>query len=82
MYTNIYDLSSINTIKNCDNDNNYKLKYKKLIKNNKTYNIYQYDKKYLTFDMTNSIGLYRSVIFYKDKILSFSPPKSLNMPWF
>jgi len=47
--------------------------------NDTIYKIIQYDKQYLTDDTINSIGLFRSVIVNdKNKIISFSPPKSFN----
>ena len=75
MFATEYDLSSLRDIET----NNYKLKHKQWIMNNKTYDIFKYDKNILTSDMVNSIGLYRSIICHNNKILAFSPPKSLNI---
>jgi hypothetical protein len=50
--------------------------------NGSTYYIIKYDKNYLTFDRVQSTGLLRSVIHKKSKILSFSPPKSLECSHF
>lgn len=46
--------------------------------NGNEYKIYKYDKMSLTFDSASSLGLFRSVIFNKDKIVAFAPPKSHN----
>ena len=75
MYTKEYDLSCIKEFEN----NNSLLNKKKWIMNNKTYEIYKYNKISLTSEAVNSLGLCRSIIFYNDKIISFSPPKSLNI---
>tara|TARA_B110000037_G_C17127374_1_gene508834 strand:+ start:6271 stop:7629 length:1359 start_codon:yes stop_codon:yes gene_type:complete len=49
-------------------------------KNGETYHILKYDKKWLTPDTANSVGLLRSLIFKDDgQIVSFAPPKSLNI---
>ena len=85
-----YDLSSINTYKTLDildgihinNNNNIKktiLIHKSWAKNNKVYNILKYDKKLLTYDMIESIGLWRSVVCSNKKINVFSPPKTENI---
>ena len=79
-----YDLSSINGIKienlleknNIDNMNH--LIHKQWVKNEKIYDIIKYDKSLLSYDMIKTIGKFRSVIFSNKKLLSFSPPKSLN----
>ena len=47
-----------------------------------TYNIYRYEKMCLTHDAADSIGLFRSVVFNKDKIVAFSPPKSHHISYF
>jgi hypothetical protein len=49
-------------------------------KNGETYHILKYDKKSLTPETIGSVGLLRSLIFKDDgKIVSFAPPKSLNI---
>ena len=42
------------------------------------FNIMRYDKECLTDEDYNKIGLLRSVIFKENKLVSFSPPKSMN----
>ena len=44
------------------------------------YRIYRYKKKMLTENDYSTYGLVRSVIFNKDRMVSFSPPKSLCWP--
>ena len=43
-----------------------------------TYNIYNYNKKFLTHDKRDTTGLFRSVIMRGDHIVAFAPPKSLR----
>lgn len=65
----------INNINNILENNNYKIiKWKK---QKEIYYIIKYNKKYITPDNVNSYGIYRSVIVKNNKILSFSPPKSI-----
>jgi len=46
--------------------------------NNQNYKIIKYDKDFLTFDLVNTYGLCRSIIINSDnKVIGFSPPKSL-----
>lgn len=85
-----YDLSNINNINitniykhNNDEDrkltlNNFKLTEKKCNYNNNDFYIIKYDKSSLTPDIITSSGLFRSIIHKDSKILSFSPPKSLD----
>jgi hypothetical protein len=80
-----YDLSSIanHTLSDVMNDNSDSIIIQGFLKkrwtrNNKVYNILKYDKPYLTYDMVDTIGLWRSVICSNKKINVFSPPKSLN----
>jgi len=44
--------------------------------------ILRYDKEFINFSNINTLGLFRSVITDGEKILSFSPPKSVNFDWF
>lgn len=75
----IYQLNNITSILE-NTDNNYKIiKWKK---QNEIYHIIKYNKKYITSDNVDSYGLYRSVIVKNNKILSFSPPKSVNIDKF
>tara|TARA_B100001093_G_C26847699_1_gene1023681 strand:+ start:2750 stop:3976 length:1227 start_codon:yes stop_codon:yes gene_type:complete len=78
MYTKEYDLSCIKD----DENNNSLLNKKKWIMNNKTYEIYKYNKNILTLDNVYSVGVFRSIVCYNNRILSFSPPKSLNLDIF
>jgi hypothetical protein len=80
-----YDLSSIanHTLSDVMNDNSDNILIQGFLKkswtrNNKVYNILKYDKDHLTYDMVDTIGLWRSVICSNKKINVFSPPKSLN----
>jgi hypothetical protein len=87
MFITEYDLSITNNIKITElfNNNNFdklKLINKLWMKNNKVYNVIKYDKAYLTYDMVESIGKWRSVILSNNKIVVFSPPKSLNVDQF
>ena len=66
-------------ISNNDIIEKYRFIHKHWVKNNKTYNILKYDKNFLTCDMIDQIGLFRSVIYSNNKINCFSPPKSLNI---
>jgi hypothetical protein len=72
IYNNIpFDEETLNKI------NSLKLTDKLWKYNDDIYRIIRYDKNFLTNDMINSIGLFRSVIVdYNNKIVSFSPPKS------
>lgn len=45
---------------------------------NKDYTIVKYKKEFLRPDLINTYGLLRSVIFTGQKVLAFSPPKSLS----
>ena len=45
---------------------------------NGQYQILKYDKQSLTVDTIRSVGLFRSVILREDKIMGFSPPKSVK----
>ena len=47
------------------------------IRNNNYYHILKYDRKNLTEDNYKDLGKFRSLIYKHDKLLSFSPPKSL-----
>ena len=60
-----------------------KLLLKKWYINEKTYNIFKYDKTVLLYDMILKTGLFRSIITNKKgNILCFSPPKSITMEKF
>jgi hypothetical protein len=58
------------------------LEEKKIIKKNvqhnqKEYNIFRYDKSKLTPDQYNTVGLFRSVVYQNEAVVSFAPPKSI-----
>ncbi len=42
------------------------------------YNVYNYDKNFLTHDKRETTGLFRSVIMREDEIVAFAPPKSVR----
>ena len=63
--------------------NSLKLTEKLWYYNNNLYKILHYDKSFLTNDMVNTIGIFRSLLIdNKNKIISFSPPKSLKYDLF
>jgi hypothetical protein len=52
--------------------------FKKNVQHNqKEYNIFRYDKSKLTPDEYNTVGLFRSVVYQNETIVSFAPPKSI-----
>jgi len=53
-------------------DDNY------IIKKKNDFTIIKYNKKNLTIDNENSVGLFRSLIINKEKVVSFAPQKSVN----
>jgi len=55
-----------------------KLSVKHWRHNDKVYKIIRYNKEYLMDDLIKSSGLFRSVIFNNNRLVSFSPPKSLR----
>ena len=80
-----YNLSSVpgfdNLIKNGKIEEEYEKYYtsqKYSTKMNETYTIVKYNKEFLRQDLINTYGLLRSVIVSEQKVLSFSPPKSLT----
>ena len=76
MYSNIYNLSFINDI------NNDVLQKKEYCLNNTYYYILKYNRSLLNVNNYHDIGILRSVVFKNDKILSFSPTKTLNYDYF
>lgn len=67
---------------NTDNLQLY-LSEKKLIKKNiqynqKEYTIIRYDKSKLSPDQYNTVGLFRSIVYQNEEIVSFAPPKSIS----
>lgn len=88
-YINGFDMKVVYNNHNTEEDttlkqlNSLKLVEKLWNYNDKIYKIIQYDKQYLTHDMISSSGLFRSVIVNNNnKIISFSPPKSLSYECF
>ena len=81
-YINDFDMKQIYNNLSIDTEitssNLLKLNEKLWIYNDMIYKIINYDKQYLTNDMVKSMGVFRSVIINDNKIVSFSPPKSLN----
>lgn len=53
----------------------YYEEYKYITKEYQTYYILQYNKQLMTIDLIDRIGLLRSVIFYKNRLVSFTIPK-------
>jgi hypothetical protein len=60
-------------------DNKYLKTINYTSKNNENYKIIQYNKDLLSNDLVDKYGLFRSVIINKEnKVVCFSPPKSIN----
>jgi len=87
---NHYNLSKISNFKNIilnkelkGPEENLNYNVSKYTYKNNNYNIVRYDKSMLSFDMISSIGLLRSVIINnKNKVICFSPPKSISSDLF
>ena len=85
-----YNLSDIkNIINNFDNEEelNKELSNQNLSKltanvNNETYYILRYNKTKLNDSNINTLGLNRSIVIHNNKIISFSPPKSISFEEF
>jgi hypothetical protein len=80
-----YKLSDIPGFKDFINTGDIKEEYKKYYnvkeystKSNEKYNIVRYSKSLLTEKLISTYGLLRSLILSGNKILSFSPPKSIS----
>ena len=58
--------------------NNLKVKTKKWLHDEETYNIIRYEKQMLSNDRVDSVGQLRSVIAKNGKICCFAPPKSIS----
>ena len=76
-------------LRNLDNDDvdwkNKVEQYKTLIKEEKNKNtrfIIRYNKDHINFDTMNNLGLFRSIITDSNKIISFSPQKSVPIEYF
>ena len=73
---NIYDISQIKNLPDSVNCKNVeKNEYN-------SYTMYNYKNSKFSDEVKKSIGLFRSVIARDDKVLSFSPPKSLSFEGF
>jgi hypothetical protein len=79
-----YNLSNIpgfdNIINNNNDPNNEKYYIVKdyITKSNQQYKIVRYNKDLLSSDLFSTYGLLRSVIISANKVVSFSPPKSIS----
>lgn len=51
---------------------------KRIETNNDIYYVLNYDKRIITNDSFNTLGLFRSVVIRDKEIVSFSPPRSMN----
>ena len=71
-YFDFTQLESEKYIEYC-NSKNIKVKVKDKFK------LLKYDKKMLNSDNIDTLGLFRSVIVYENKVVSFAPPKSENL---
>lgn len=49
------------------------------IKKYADYTLFSYNKQYITAENVNTLGLFRSVIFYKNRMVSFAPPKTITL---
>jgi len=87
MYTNRVEVN-LNTILNHDNIDSEKFNIKKYTFNNSVYSIVKYNKETLktleknNIDEFNELAKYRSVILKDNKVVAFSPPKSINFDLF
>ena len=71
-------INDFNLLKSKINDGNENKKNEVILKKNGKLYLIKYDKKYINNENINTLGKYRSIIFDKDKIVAFSPPKSLR----
>lgn len=75
----LHDIPEFNNLKNTDISNSNKLnKIDSITKSNEKYKIIRYDKNILSIDLISIYGLLRSVVINNmNKVVSFSPPKSI-----
>jgi hypothetical protein len=78
-FNNVSDNVSEDKIKICKD---YNIKQRVFTYNNTDYGLINYNKSKLDVDNVYTSGLFRSVIHNEDKILSFSPPKSIEFELF
>lgn len=81
------DLTSIFSDETADDINkntltSVRLKLKRWMFNDKIYKIIRYDKEFLSDDIKDTTGLFRSVIIRDSAVRVFSPPKSINYDCF
>jgi len=83
---NISNVPGFNELCISDNDSNsniLKLNKIECRTNNSTYKVIRYDKDFLSQDLIASYGLCRSIIINsKNKVIGFSPPKSVPADYF
>lgn len=73
--------TKINNFENNKNNNeneNEKTEEEMIVKKNGELYLVKYNKKFINNENINTLGKYRSIIFDKDRLVSFSPPKSLR----
>ena len=75
-YKCIKDFSEFN--KNNKSNKESKIIAKKFTYNDKEYAIIKYDRNNLIKDEYSTLGLARSIVIYNNKIVCFSPPKSID----
>lgn len=76
---NLQLLCNVSKTQKDDLISNNKLSEKQVLDKDKEYTILRYNKSELNnCDINTDIGLYRSVILLNEKIMAFSPPKSLD----
>ena len=83
---NTIEGKSLSVLYNTDSDkkeidalsNNLKVKTKKWLHHDDTYNIIRYDKSMLSHDRIDSVGQLRSVVAKNGKVCCFAPPKSIS----
>ena len=77
MFKKSYDLKAFNEI---TEDSNFSLKY--WMQENDSFKILKYNKDKLNYDNILFNGLARSIIYKDNKLISYSPAKSLNLDHF
>lgn len=78
------NLNELNNYLKSNSENSTNLSFKNILikPQNNDYYILKYDKNSLKTHEYNSIGKIRSIIYKNNKILSFSPPKAINIEEF
>ena len=75
----MYNLDDYANLKQLIIDKDYAKSKSLLIKNVNNLYLIKYDKKQINYNNINTLGLFRSVIYDGEKVLSFAPPKSRNI---